>query len=320
MKKSKENKAANPDGSMSLSGHLRELRNRILVVVILLLAAFMACLSFSPNLITFLTDMGEKYNYVFVYIAPQELLLVYLNTALVGALVVCFPVVAYEVYAFCSPGLKKRERTFFIASLLAGTLFFVFGVAFARYISLPFVLRFLIQFTGEVDVSASISIQQYVGFLLTIFVVFGLVFELPVVSVLLTGLGLIRAEWLRKGRKIMIVIIFLMAAIITPPDVVSQVMVALPMILLYELSIALSSLVGLFPVLSTYQERRLRLDSGLSVLASFDEQHRRRRSSVVLDKADPLRLQMLLPHLLQERNKPLCTVTEEYPSPAATEP
>ena len=244
MKKSKENKAANPDGSMSLSGHLRELRNRILVVVILLLAAFMACLSFSPNLITFLTDMGEKYNYVFVYIAPQELLLVYLNTALVGALVVCFPVVAYEVYAFCSPGLKKRERTFFIASLLAGTLFFVFGVAFARYISLPFVLRFLIQFTGEVDVSASISIQQYVGFLLTIFVVFGLVFELPVVSVLLTGLGLIRAEWLRKGRKIMIVIIFVMAAIITPPDVVSQVMVALPMILLYELSSALSSLVG----------------------------------------------------------------------------
>ena len=118
------------------------------------------------------------------------------------------------------------------------------GVAFARYISLPFVLRFLIQFTGEVDVAASISIQQYIGFLLTIFVVFGLVFELPVVSVLLTGLGLIRAEWLKKGRKVMIVVIFLLAAIITPPDVVSQVMVALPMILLYELSIALSSLVG----------------------------------------------------------------------------
>ena len=245
MKKSKAEKAAsNSDGSMSLSGHLRELRNRILVVVILLLAAFTACLSFSPDFITFLTDMGAKYNYVFVYIAPQELLLVYLNTALVGALVICFPVVAYEVYAFCSPGLTKRERTFFIGSLLAGTVFFVIGVAFARYISLPFVLRFLIQFTGEVDVAASISIQQYIGFLLTIFVVFGLVFELPVVSVLLTGLGLILAEWLKKGRKVMIVVIFLLAAIITPPDVVSQVMVALPMILLYELSIALSSLVG----------------------------------------------------------------------------
>ena len=244
MKKSNKKKAPNDDGSMSLSGHLKELRNRILVVVILLLAAFTACLSISPKLITFLTDMGEKYNYVFVYIAPQELLLVYLNTALIGALVICFPVVAYEVYAFCSPGLKKRERTFFIASLLAGTLFFVLGVSFARFISLPFVLRFLIQFTGQVDVSASISIQQYVGFLMTIFVVFGLVFELPVVSVLLTGLGLIKADWLRKGRKVMIVIIFLMAAIITPPDVVSQVMVAVPMIGLYELSIGLSALVG----------------------------------------------------------------------------
>ena len=127
---------------------------------------------------------------------------------------------------------------------MAGTAFFVLGVAFARYISLPFVLRFLIQFTGQVDVSASISIQQYIGFLMTIFVVFGLVFELPVVSVLLTGLGLIKTDWLRKGRKIMIVIIFVMAAIITPPDVVSQVMVAIPMIGLYELSIGLSSLVA----------------------------------------------------------------------------
>ena len=244
MKKRKKTDAANSDGTMSLSGHLKELRNRIAVVVVLLLVAFTACLSFAPRFITFLTDMGKAYDYVFVYIAPQELLLVYLNTALVGALVVCFPVVAYEVYAFCSPGLTKRERTFFIGSLLAGTVFFVVGVLFARFISLPFVLRFLIQFTGEVDVAASISIQQYIGFLLTIFVVFGLVFELPVVSVLLTGLGLVKAEWLVKGRKVMIVIIFVLAAIITPPDIVSQIMVAVPMLGLYEISIALSRVVG----------------------------------------------------------------------------
>ena len=242
--KAKTKDKPNADGSMSVSGHLKELRNRILVVVILLFVAFGICLTFAPSFITYLTDMGEAYNYVFVYIAPQELLLVYLNTALIAALVCCFPVIAYEVYAFCSPGLKSKERLFFIASLLAGTLFFLLGVAFARFISLPFVLRFLIQFTGEVDVSASISIQQYVGFLLTLFVIFGLVFELPVISVLLTGLGLIKAEWLKKGRKIMIVIIFVTAAIITPPDVVSQVMVAVPMIGLYELSILLSSLVG----------------------------------------------------------------------------
>ena len=236
--------APNPDGSMSLSGHLRELRNRILVCVLLLLAVFALCLSFAPRIVTLLTDMGKRFDYVYVYIAPQELFLVYMNVALVGAVVVCFPVLAYQVYAFCSPGLSGKERTYISGALIAGALCFLLGVAFAYFISLPFMLRFLIQFTGEVDVSASISIQSYISFLLTVFVIFGLVFELPVVTVLLTGLGIVKAEWLAKGRKVMIVIIFVLAAIITPPDIVSQIMVAVPMLALYELSIVLSRLVG----------------------------------------------------------------------------
>jgi len=244
MKKKAEKAQANPEGSMSLSGHLRELRNRILICVILLLAVFGLCLSFAPRIVTMLTDMGKHFDYVYVYIAPQELFLVYMNVALVGAVVVCFPVLAYQIYAFCSPGLSAKERTYISGALIAGAVCFLLGVAFAYFISLPFMLRFLIQFTGEVDVSASISIQSYVSFLLTVFVIFGLVFELPVVSVLLTGLGIVRAEWLVKGRKIMIVVIFVLAAIITPPDIVSQIMVAVPMLGLYELSIVLSRAVG----------------------------------------------------------------------------
>ena len=240
----KAKESASPDGSMSLSGHLRELRNRILVCVILLVVTFGLCLSVAPQIVTLLTDMGKRYNYVYVYIAPQELFLVYMNVALVGAVVVCFPVLAYQVYAFCSPGLSGKERAYISGSLIAGALCFLVGVAFAYFISLPFMLRFLIQFTGEVDVAASISIQQYVSFLLTVFVIFGLVFELPVVSVLLTGLGLVKAEWLVKGRKVMVVVIFVLAAIITPPDIVSQIMVAVPMLGLYEISIALSRMVG----------------------------------------------------------------------------
>lgn len=242
--KKKAKEPVSPDGSMSLSGHLRELRNRILICVILLVVVFGICLSFAPRLVTLLTDMGRRYDYVYVYIAPQELFLVYMNVALVGAVVVCFPVLAYQVYAFCSPGLSGKERGYISGALIAGGLCFLVGVAFAYFISLPFMLRFLIQFTGEVDVAASISIQQYVSFLLTVFVIFGLVFELPVVSVLLTGLGLVKAEWLVKGRKVMIVIIFVLAAIITPPDIVSQIMVAVPMLGLYEISIALSRVVG----------------------------------------------------------------------------
>ena len=237
-------KTADSEGRMPLTGHLRELRRRVLVCVVLLVLVFMLCLSAAPRIVTLLTDMGERYSYVYVYIAPQELFLVYMNVALVGALVLCFPLLAYEVYAFCSPGLTGRERRYTLGALGAGALCFLAGVAFAYFISLPFMLRFLIQFTTQVNVSASISIEQYISFLLTVFVIFGLVFELPVVSVLLTALGLVRAEWLMKGRRVMIVVIFLLAAIITPPDVVSQIMVAVPMLALYELSILLSRLVG----------------------------------------------------------------------------
>ncbi len=228
---------------MSLTGHLRELRNRVAVCLAVLLAGFFLCLSVAGRIVTALTDLGTVYNYAYVYIAPQELLLVYFNLALVGAVALTFPVLAYEAYAFCSPGLSRRERTGIVLALLAGTVFFLMGVAFARFISMPFMLRFLIGFSREVDVAASISIQQYVSFLLTVFVIFGAVFELPVISVLLTALGVLKPEWLAKGRRVMIVLIFVLAAIITPPDVVSQIMVAIPMIGLYELSILLSRLV-----------------------------------------------------------------------------
>ena len=229
---------------MSLSGHLKELRNRVFICVLALLAGFAGCLALAPRLVTMLTDMGTAYNYVYVYIAPQELLMVYISLALTGGLVVAFPFIGYHIYAFCGPGLKRREKLFTLGTLFFGTVCFCVGVLFAYYLSVPFMLRFLIQFSTDVSVSASISIQQYVTFLLTVFVIFGVVFELPVISVLLTMLGVLRAEWMAKGRRAMLVVIFILAAIITPPDVVSQVMVAVPMIGLYELSILLSRLFG----------------------------------------------------------------------------
>ena len=244
MKRNKSHQEANPDGSMSLSGHLKELRNRVFICVLALLAGFVACLALAPRLVTMLTDMGMAYHYVYVYIAPQELLMVYISLALTGGLVLAFPFIGYHIYAFCGPGLKQREKLFTLGTLFFGTVCFCVGVLFAYYLSVPFMLRFLIQFTADVSVSASISIQQYVTFLLTVFVIFGVVFELPVISVLLTMLGILRAEWMAKGRRAMLVIIFILAAIITPPDVVSQIMVAVPMIGLYELSIFLSRLFG----------------------------------------------------------------------------
>ena len=241
----KTHKAAAPsadEGVMSLSGHLKELRNRLAVVLVLLVAAFLFCLSNAQQLVELFTRMGSQYGYQFVYISPQELLMQYFSISLTFALVVCVPVIAWQVWRFVQPGLKKHENRAFALSLIFGMVFFCVGVAFAYKVSVPFILYFLIHVGDGSEISAAISVQSYISVLQTVFLVFGIVFELPVISVMLTWLGLIRSAWLKAARKPAIVLIFLVSAIITPPDIVSQVMVALPMIALFQLGIWLSAL------------------------------------------------------------------------------
>lgn len=223
--------------SMSLGEHLRELRNRLLIVFVVFIIAFLTLLPFAARLSNMFLLLGKAYGYTYIYLAPQELLLVQLNIVFFFAIALSLPCFIYHAYRFCAPALNKQERRGLILSVFLGFLFFAIGLLFALTISLPFMLRFLIQFTDELDVSASIRVSEYISFVTTIFIVFGVIFELPVISLLLTRLGLIKANLLIKARKIMIVIIFIVAAIITPPDVISQIMVALPMIALYELSI-----------------------------------------------------------------------------------
>ena len=224
---------------MALSGHLRELRNRLLVCVICLTAVFTVSLYFAGDIVELLTDIGKAYGYSYVYISPQELLLEHFSVALVASLCVSLPLILYQLWAFIRPGLKKRENVFAVLAMCFGLVCFAGGVYFAYRLMLPFMLEFLIGITEGTYISAAISVHNYISFLLTIFVIFGVVFELPVVSVLLTQLGLIKVEWMKKARKAIIVVIFFVAAVITPPDIVSQIMVAMPMLLLYEFSIIL---------------------------------------------------------------------------------
>lgn len=242
-KKSKQAPAPGEDGgTMSLTGHLKELRNRLAVVLLLLVAMFLLCLGNAQRLVELFTQMGAAYGYQFVYISPQELLMEYFSVSLVIALVVCLPVIAWQVWRFVQPGLTKNENRAFALSLVFGMIFFCLGVAFAYKISMPFILYFLIHVGDGSQITAAVSVQNYISFLMTVFLVFGCVFELPVISVVLTWLGVIRAGWLKKAQKPAIVLIFVLAALITPPDIVSQVMVALPMIALFQLGILLSTL------------------------------------------------------------------------------
>lgn len=234
-----QNGEQNQDQGMPLSEHLRELRNRLFVCLAVLLVSTFAGLRYAPHIVELLLDIGRSYQYSFVYIAPQELLLQYVSTALVCGLCLTAPVLFYETWAFIQPGLKPREKRLFVFAIAFGLVCFCVGVYFAYRIMLPFMLYFLISLSLGSSASASISVQNYISFLTTVFLIFGVVFELPVLSVLLNRLGVLKVEWMRKGRRVMIVVIFIAAALITPPDVVSQIMVALPMMMLYELSILL---------------------------------------------------------------------------------
>ena len=229
-------------GEMTVRGHLKELRNRLIICILVFIVGFIICFYFAGNLIKVLTDMGTQYGYEYVYLAPQELLMEYFNVGLIGGLILDIPVIATEAYQFSVPALDKKGRRAFFWSLVFGGICFIIGILFAYFVTVPFMLHFLISFSGQTTIKASISIQQFLSFVITVFIIFGCIFEMPVVSVLLARLGILKPEWLKKGQKVAVVLIFVVAAIITPPDISSQILVAIPMIALYELSIWLTSM------------------------------------------------------------------------------
>jgi sec-independent protein translocase protein TatC len=240
--KTNQREQENAEKEMTLSGHLRELRNRVFVCLVLLLVAIVVILNYASDLVQLLLNIGTQYGYSYIYISPQELLIQYFSLSLILGVCVTLPMIFYQIWAFIRPGLKKNENVFFLLAMVFGLICFCIGVYFAYRIMLPFMLHFLISLSTDSGVTASISVQNYITFLMTIFLIFGIVFELPVVSVLLTQMGLLKPEWMKKGTRVVIVVIFVVAALITPPDIVSQVMVAIPMIGLYELSILLCTI------------------------------------------------------------------------------
>lgn len=238
-------KSVNPE-QMALTGHLRELRNRAVICVLCLVVAFLVCLAYAPDIVEFLTDIGKEYGYNYIYISPQELLMQQFSISMVASVCVTFPVLVYQIWAFIRPGLKKKENALFVLAVIFGLVCFLVGVYFCYKVMLPFMLEFLIGISTGTDIHASITVGNYISFLLTLFVIFGVIFEMPVVFVMLTQLGIVKVEWLKKARRVFIVVIFFIAAVVTPPDIVSQIMTAIPMMLLYEFSIVLCTILSKF--------------------------------------------------------------------------
>ncbi len=241
-KRKKQAEVMTDDGSMTLTGHLKELRNRLIICAVVFVVAVVLTLWRADFFLDLLTDMGMDY-YEFMTVAPQEKLLQYFRVSLLAAFVVTIPVILYQVYAFARPGLKKSETFFLKLVILLGVALFCVGVIFAYKLMMPFMLRFLSTgIEGAEYIRTYTSIESYVSLCLTMFVIFGCVFEMPLITIILSKMGILSPELMKQGRGICIVLIFFIAAVVTPPDIVSQCMVAVPMVLLYFVSTFLSGI------------------------------------------------------------------------------
>ena len=242
-KRKKKAEVMSDDGSMTLTGHLKELRNRLIICAAVFVVGVIGFLAISDKLIDLLTAMAMNANYTFVFLAPQEKLMQYFRVSLIAAVIVTIPVALYQIYAFAKPGLKRSESFFFRLVLLFGLALFCVGVLFAYKLMMPFMLRFLSTGIEGADyIQTTTSIESYVSLCLTMFIIFGCVFEMPLVTIILSKMGIANPEILKKARGVAIVLIFFIAAVVTPPDIVSQCMVAIPMVLLYFVSIFLSGI------------------------------------------------------------------------------
>lgn len=248
------------DKPMPLIEHLMELRQRLLWSVGAFVIAFALCYYFSTNIYGFLAQ--PLANVLFeqgggdrrmIFTALYEAFFTYLKVAFFGAVFFSFPIWATQLWLFIAPGLYRSEKRTIMPFLVASPFLFLAGAALAYYFIFPLAWHFFISFetpagAGTVPIQLEAKVSEYLSLVMHMILAFGLAFQMPVLLVLLCKVGILNVQSLRKGRRYAIVGMFVVAAIITPPDVISQVGLAVPLILLYEISILLAAWMAPKPV------------------------------------------------------------------------
>ena len=221
------------------TSHLEELRERIIKSFIAIVAGFVACYGFKEKLFEIMThplvsvmEPGDK----LIFTGLPEAFFTYLKVAFLAGLILAGPVIIYQFWMFVAPGLYKKERRVMIPIVLLSTVFFIGGALFGYFIVFPFGFKFFLSFASD-TIKALPSMKEYLSFASKLLLAFGLVFELPIVITFMARLGLVTVPFLRKNRKYAVLLFFVGSAMITPPDVVTQIMMAFPLMLLYEISI-----------------------------------------------------------------------------------
>lgn len=231
---------------LTLIDHLLELRRRLMWILGILLLCFVVLVPFAQKIYTFVAEPlmanlpAGQHMIATEVIAP---FFVPLKVTLMAAFLLTLPHTLYQIWAFVAPGLYRHEKRLILPLLIASILLFALGMAFAYYLVFPVIFRFL---TGVIPVGVSMAtdIDKYLSFILGMFVAFGVTFEVPVLVILLNRIGIVSVEQLKKNRAYVVVGAFVVAAIVTPPDVLSQTLLAIPLILLYEVGILVCCCLG----------------------------------------------------------------------------
>jgi sec-independent protein translocase protein TatC len=245
---------------MPLTEHLGDLRKKLFVSFGTLFITFLISFTFSESIFrlimfplkyklhfaienpyfTFIPQ-EELQNIKLVFLAPAEAFWMHIKIAFVAGLIMALPVIFYQVWQFIAPGLLQKEKKYVVPFIFVATLLFLVGAAFCFLVVLPFALRFLLTFKVGDFLSPMLSIGRYVDFCLKFIVAFGAVFEIPIAIIFLTRMGLITPKTLAKNRKFAVLGAFIAAAVLTPtPDFFNQTLMAVPMIVLYEVGIIVS--------------------------------------------------------------------------------
>jgi sec-independent protein translocase protein TatC len=232
----------------SFVGHLSELRSRIIKSFVFLLIAFIISYIFSEDIYKFLVQPysdavnSSNLDRRLIFTALQEAFLTYLKVAFFTSLFITSPIFLTQIWKFVAPGLYKNEKTALLPYMVATPLLFILGGMLVYYLIMPLAIKFFLSFEsvgspGSIPIQLEAKVNEYLSLVMRLIFAFGISFQLPIILSLLARVGAIDSTYLRERRKYVVVIIFAIAAILTPPDPVTQIGLALPLLILYELSI-----------------------------------------------------------------------------------